>query len=406
MTRRVARIRVSRLRITASLIAATSAMSARAAAEAPSVDWKGIMHAEAPDKSYTIEWGGRIQSDWTWWPSVQSGLAGAFEDGHEFRRIRLLAQGTIFQSVEYRSQIDVAGGAANVRDMYVGVRGLPALGVLRVGDQYEPFGLEELTSDAMITFVERSLVSSFAPSRNVGWRAQNAIAGGRGIWSAGIFRDSDNTGRSVGSGEYAATARLCGTPVYGREGADLLHLGAAVSRRVAPGDMLQYRARPEVNLLAGYLVDTGAFSAESVTLVGVEGAWMRDRISVQGEAVQAMVTSAANGDPAFTAFYVQGTLFLTPDRRAYKTADGVFGRIKPSSNFTPDGGTGAWELAVRFSSLDLNDGPIAGGQITVLNVGLNGYLNPNTRWTWNVVHGDVDGVGSATAVVSRLGLDF
>lgn len=387
------------------IAAALAAAGPRASAEPPSVDWKGVMRAESPDESWSIEWGGRIQSDWTWWPSVENGAPGAFLDGHEFRRIRVLAQGTIYRSIEYRSQLDMAGGAANVRDMFIGVRGLPVLGSLRAGDQYEPFGLEELTSDASITFVERSLVSTFAPSRNVGWRAQNAFADGRGSWSAGVFRDSNNFGASTGGGEYAFTARLTGAPVYQENGAELLHLGAAVSRRVPAAGMVQYRARPEANL-APYLADTGSFPAESVTLVGVEGAWVSGRASLQGEAVQARVASAAGADPSFASYYVQGTFFLTPDRRAYKPAEGLFGRTRPGANFSPEGGKGAWELAVRFSSLDLNDGAIAGGKLTVVNVGLNGYLNPNTRWTWNVVRGDLDGAGAATAVVSRLGLDF
>ncbi len=49
---------------------------------------------------------------------------------------------------------------------------------------------------------------------------------------------------------------------------------------------------------------------------------------------------------------------------------------------------------MRFSSIDLNDAEALngtrGGKEHNLTFGVNWYLNPNTRVTWNYVHGEVD----------------
>lgn len=64
------------------------------------------------------------------------------------------------------------------------------------------------------------------------------------------------------------------------------------------------------------------------------------------------------------------------------------------------GGWGAWEIASRFSAINLNDAealnPTRGGKEHNLTVGVNWYLNPNTRVTWNYVYGKVDRLVSVT----------
>lgn len=52
------------------------------------------------------------------------------------------------------------------------------------------------------------------------------------------------------------------------------------------------------------------------------------------------------------------------------------------------GGHGTWEIAARYSYLNLNDGPIDGGRINDVTLGLNWYLNQYTKMQFNVtVHG-------------------
>jgi phosphate-selective porin OprO/OprP len=49
-------------------------------------------------------------------------------------------------------------------------------------------------------------------------------------------------------------------------------------------------------------------------------------------------------------------------------------------------GTGAWEVAYRYSYVDLNDTGINGGQMNQHTIGLNWYLNDNTRLQFNYLN--------------------
>jgi len=50
------------------------------------------------------------------------------------------------------------------------------------------------------------------------------------------------------------------------------------------------------------------------------------------------------------------------------------------------GGIGAWELAVRYSQLNLNSNDIRGGNEKDLTVGLNWYTTPNLKLMTNYVN--------------------
>lgn len=80
--------------------------------------------------------------------------------------------------------------------------------------------------------------------------------------------------------------------------------------------------------------------------------------------------------------------------------------MKPKRNFLKEGGLGAWEVAARFSHLDLNDEGIIGGRLNNVTVGLNWYLNPNMRVMWNFVYADRDDVGDASIFQMRAQIDF
>ena len=49
-------------------------------------------------------------------------------------------------------------------------------------------------------------------------------------------------------------------------------------------------------------------------------------------------------------------------------------------------GVGAWQVAVRFSSVDLNDGDISGGDAENISLGLNWYATNNIRMSANYVN--------------------
>jgi len=379
------------------------------------VFWKKGLRFESPNKDFTLKIGGRIMNDWGWIsedddlkadvvPAGGSAL-GDQEDGTEFRRARLYTSGLIYGNIEYKLQFDFAGGDADLKDAYLGLTDFP-IGQLRVGHFKEPFSLEELTSSKYITFLERALPNVFAPGRNTGimlYGSAFAASPARMTWAAGVFRNTGDYGDGQDDGGYNVTGRVTALPIYEDNGACLLHVGAAYSYRNPDDDTLSYATEPEAHLFDDF-VDTDDFASDRVDLLGLEAACVAGPLSVQGEYIRAKADIASHAD--FDGYYIQASYFLTGEHRNYKTSTGAFDRVKPKENFGFKGGPGAWEVATRYSKLDLDDSGISGGKLENVAAGLNWHLNPNTRIMWDYVHSDKDDVGEADMLLMRLQIDF
>ena len=377
------------------------------------VFWKEGLRFETPDKDFSLKIGGRMYYDWGWMrqDSDVKASKGDIEDGTEFRTIRLYTSGTIYDNVDYKVQFDFGGKEdPNIdkrpvlKDVYLGIRDLP-FGYLKIGHFKEPFGLEELTSSRFITFMERSLANAFVPSRNSGFMLSSTAYDNRATWAAGVFRETGGTGFGQSEGGYNLTGRVTTLPWYEGEGAQLLHVGAAYSFR-NPKDTVQYKSTPEAHL-APYFVDTSTLTSDEADILGLECAWVDGPFSLQGEYMYANI-DGKNGNPGpnFDGFYIQSSYFLTGEHRKYKTSSGAFDRVKQKENFDSKGGVGAWEIAARYSQIDLNDGSITGGRLKDTSVGLNWYLNPNMRIMWNYVRADLNNVGNADLLLMRFQVDF
>jgi phosphate-selective porin OprO/OprP len=78
------------------------------------------------------------------------------------------------------------------------------------------------------------------------------------------------------------------------------------------------------------------------------------------------------------------------------------------SGFT---GWGAWQLAARYSYLDLNSKNVRGGEIHDMTLGVNWFLNPNMKVQWNyslayrAAPGDAPS-GLIHAFGTRVAIDF
>jgi phosphate-selective porin OprO/OprP len=373
--------------------------------------WSEGIRLGSADGSTTIKFGGRLQNDWVF-QSGESALLDALgdedgpaslEDGTEFRRVRLYTEGLVRNNTEFKVQFDFAGGAASLKDAYVGVVGVPALGTVRVGHQFEPFGLEEQTCSKYIVFLERGLTSAFTPERNTGIRFLNH--GARATWSGGVFRDANGSGKSTGDGEYTGTARVTFAPRLTEDGRHLVHLGGAFSYRNPADDEVSFSSGAENHLGPTY-VATGTLPSDGVVIWGAEAAIVEGPVSLQSEFIMANV-STSGPDPSFSGFYVLGSYFLTGESRRYKATTGVFDRTKPQRDYQgSEGGAGAWELTARYSMIDLDDEGISGGKLSDVTAGISWYLNANFRWSANYLRADLDGAGVSNALLTRFQTDF
>ncbi len=418
--------------------AAAAAHSAEAAPATESVageppewafEWDNGFRLERADGAFELEFGGRVQLDGAaiWESSgLDDDLAALGEngqgDGVEFRRARIFFEGTVYDRLFFKAQYDFAGGDPEFKDVYMGLREVGPLGTLQVGQFKEPFFLNEQTSSNYITFMERALNNAFLPEfRNVGVMAMNTAAKQRFLWQVGVFRATDDFGDAFSSfddTDWDTAVRLSGLPLWSDDGARLLHLGAAYIHRFR-GEEASFQQRPESHLASNF-VDTMSLDASGIDILGAELAWVRGPLSIQGEYTHSFVNGDdGQADVDFWGAYAQVSYFLTGEHRSYELGSGKFGRVKPRASFNPARGDwGAFELAARFSYLDLNDRAVRGGELWDVTAGMNWYLFPNARIMLNYVHADVsdreavidmapvDVSGSGDIVQTRFQVDF
>ena len=377
------------------------------------VFWNQGIRMESADGAFKLRLGGRLQNDWGILSPDQdlrdelSNEAGK-GNGTDWRRARLALSGSVYERFGTKLEFDFAGGNAALRDAYIEMLKLPWVGTARVGHFKEPMSLDEMTSDSYTMFIERSVMNAFAPSRNTGFMVQNAPLEQRMTWAFGAFRSTNDTtgnGFSEDSTDNL-TGRVTGLPWYEEDGRHLLHLGAAVTQKFLDETSIRFQQRPEVKLGNPSFVDTGTIPANTTQVVNPELALVYGPFSFQAEYAHAFVQSDQVEDPDFWGLYAQASWFLTGESRPYKTSEGVFDRVVPERNFDLKGGLGAWEVALRYSHLDLDDADVDGGILNDGTLGLSWYMNPNVRTSINYVAANLDGVGWTNQFVTRFQIDF
>ena len=388
---------------------------------------------ETADKKFKMQIGGRIIADFGFFDPDDAYIAatGNEKNGAEFRAARIYIAGLLYNKIGFKAQYDFASGSAsgtgtntpNVKDVYIQLVKLPVVGNFRVGHYKEPWSLENLTSSKYITFMERSLPIAFSKGRGVGVGFFNHALDKRLTWSVGVFYDTNSeappvTNAGNGPGQVDYGFRVTALPLYQDKGKKLVHVGFSFAHEDrGAAATLRVSSRPESHLTANRPVDTGTNAMEKVNRYNVEAATVYGPFSLQGEFVL-LNGDAPDGTPGvhYTGWYVHASYFITGEHRKYKTKSGAFARVSPKKNFG-EGGWGAWQVALRYSTLDLNDDNSAaaylGGEMDDITVGLNWHLNPNTRFMLNYINSSVDSgavpsvdAGSMNTVMARFQLDF
>lgn len=293
--------------------------------------------------------------------------------GTEFRRARIGLKGNVADDWSYKAEYDFADGDAAFKDVYLAYTGWTG-GEILFGNFKTGFSLEEETSSNYITFMERALpVEAFATSRRLG----AGVRGGSGplTYAATVYgQENDVDGNNEDEG-WGIGGRVTYGVQFGRRG--LFHVGGSAAREepeTTETDEFRIRARPEAHLTSRRLVDATVPDASSITKYGVEAALVTGPFSLQGEYVWADVDASVGADPTFSGWYGYASWFLSGESRAYK--GGKFDRVKTR---------GGWELAARFSTLDLNDSGFTGGEQEDVTLGLNYYHSSHLRFMLNYV---------------------
>lgn len=387
-----------------------------------------------PTSNFTME----LQIDFGWFGQDANNVetVGVIPDGAFFRRARVGWFGELYEKIEYRTEFDFAEPARpRFLDNWIALRNLPIIRNAILGHYFEPFSLERYTPNRFITFTERSLADTFSPVRNMGAMVYGNALEERIAWAAGVFRSNSNDygeDVSVSSG-YAGTFHSTFLAWYDEVDEftrRLLHLGGSFSYRTPGDDPVRFSTRPSARMrqdgVGGLpvFVDTGDIDdADHFWLYGIEAAWVHGPASVQAELIQSTVIRQFDENPTFRGGYIYGSWFLTGESRSYSPTsilgrfrEGIFQRMKPRSavfQSTPGGGVtgiGAWEVAARWSFIDLNDAGVEGGYLYDMTYGATWYLNAYTKSMFNYVRANlkdpVQGSSTADLFVWRVQFEF
>ena len=274
---------------------------------------------------------------------------------------------------------------------------------LSVGKQKEPISMERIMSMVQLPMQERSSVSdAFLPSRNFGVVLSGTGENQRWTWAGGVFNDWIDTGTDIGQSATQVVGRMTWLPFMTEDESNLFHLGLGL-RQSNGKEGVQFLTEPEFNK-SPIFVDTGPLDVNDGFQVNLEASWRKGPYWVHGEYVSTDIDSPSNGDLDFSGYHVTGSWVLSGEMREYNKKSGIMGPIRVARDVY-HGGWGAWELGVRYSSLDLTDGLVDGGEMDILSVGLNWWLSPvfNVNLNYRFVDNELGGInGASSGIMTRV----
>jgi phosphate-selective porin OprO and OprP len=404
------------------------------------------------DELPLIRLSGFMQLDEGWFgQSVQSmAQLGDIQDGIGFRRARLQAIGKLTEFTGYSIEMDFATvGRPSFMDVWGEQAELPFFGTIRIGQFRQPGTMDSWTSVRHLEFLERSLpFQAIDPFRRVGIMSYAMSEDERTMWAYSMygtgltfFNGTGSTYSTLGdtragtqigdSGGVSFAARLTHLLYYDdlSQGRYLLHIGGGYNFSEIGGSgttgsfAKTYDARPIPEFFVGdpagggltaagtpVVVDSGRILANSFNVYHTELAGNYGPAHFQTEFMCASVNQLNGPAVFYPGAYFQCGYFLTGESCLYLKQAGVLDyNVVPYSDFFGIGrrkwtlgGFGAWEVAFRWSWMDLSGSNIlpanqlsasAGpppapnpGVVNETTLALNWWWNRFTRMQLNWIH--------------------
>jgi phosphate-selective porin OprO and OprP len=320
------------------------------------------------------------------------------------RKARLALKVKLWKHWAFEWDIDVAEGElVEVKDMWASYNMKNSH--IKFGNFKQPLGLEEMTSSRLLIFPERAMVmSAFEADRQfgLGYTKWNGLGKMPYHVQATVFTQTlaneskSDFEKEVDETGHGAALRFATAPKLNEELS--FHGGLAFVYNTPYDDSKTIDFKSEAETKNGDLewIDTNKIKeVDNIMRYGLEGAIQYRSFHFQSEYVMTNVIrteESTAGDATFAGGYAMLAWLLTGERRPWDASQGEFGQVIPNSNKT-----GAWELAARYSYLNLTDEDadldsftereILGGAANIYSLGVNWYANPNVKFqlAYNIV---------------------
>jgi phosphate-selective porin OprO/OprP len=309
------------------------------------------------------------------------------------------------------------GALSGLENAYLSYTGLKPFGgtlAIEGGIMDILYTMDEATSSNDIMFMERAssgviaaniAASDFRSTVGARWYDDRFWAGAYATGPAtGAIHSASSINPNGTTEQFGATARAAAQVLSTND--YTLHIGGDAQWLIRPPHNLVTGAqtvtlsdRPELRIDPTTLISTGALAGVSAAQVySAEAAATVGSLFLQGEYFWFNVERKALvglPDLKFQGGYAQAGYILTGETRKYNPASATYGGVNPAHPFSLDGsGWGAWEIAGRYSTIDLNDqlataNGVAGGRQNVYTLALNWYVNRNVRFMFDYLHGNV-----------------
>lgn len=344
-----------------SLLAAFLTSGSVTAAAATRIDEHGLTMSAGPVE---LNLGGRMQLDGAMFDRSDHSRGSAAK----VRRARVELSGRVGQRFRFRLDREFAGASRGWRNVWAEVDPFRHMGV-RAGNFVAPFSEERLESSNSIAFMERSIAASLSPGYGLGGAV---FANGR-HWTLGAGWFTKPLGKESASTERGRGVVARGTIVPWKSGRRFLQLGVAAERRSFDGeDRIRFSADPGT-VLAPPAISTRSFgSLHSLFALDGQAAVSLGSVLLQGEEFKVHLDRRSETN-SLNGLMLQARWLLGGEHYGYSGDTAVFTGPELKR------GKSAFELAARYSGLDLRSGRIQAGVANEFSAGANWYLNRNVR---------------------------
>lgn len=381
-----------------------------------------------PDGAFSAALRAIVQFDGAYY-SQDSGATSATPDlssGTNFRRARIGLDGKVFKDFDYSFIYDFGGSGVegtSISAAYVQYSGLAPVFV-RIG-AFAPFAnLEDSAGPGDTLFLERASINEISRGLTAGdgrsalavfaqgerYLASAAYTGGRAGQAAAFDEQQALVGRLAVLLYTDANTKLN----VGIHGSYLFDPADAAAGPGSPSANIIYQNQTELRVDAANLVSTGNIDADSATHWGADAGLVAGRLYAEGGYTRFDVDRRGSTapDPQFDGWYLQASVFLTNDARRYDARSQSFKNPSVKRPLGTAGGWGAWEIAARYSTLDLDShegaagaptpaGGIRGGTQDIWTAGLNWYPNNAVRVLLDYQNAEIDRLNGAGTQIGQ-----
>ncbi len=369
---------------------AATAGASEQPAQAPLAGYDEGFFIQTPDRSFRFTLEGLLQVRGTFF---EPGLAERTSD-FSLQRMRFELGGELYERYLFHVEPNFSEDDVELEEAWFGAdlgTGGPRL---MFGRMKEPFSLEEMLPRRHIDFPGFSILDQFAPAEDHG---VTLLGGSRdATWEYGAAFYNGTGGEDLNSDKDFA-ARLVARPWAEREGALIqrLQFGGAATWGHEDAELEGSELVTEAK--APFLAFEPGSSADGDRLrLGLEAAWLSGPTALMAEAIQITEDLSGSGgdvENETRGWYAAASWVLTGEQK-------LFSGVKPNHPLwvkDASAGSGAWQLALRYSDLQLDDALVDAGLVAATSfpdsvrtwdLGLNWYTTANTKVMLHYLHTD------------------